>query len=304
MLPGNSFTLKPAPLQALHSALIEHAGLELLVKREDLIDSELGGNKWHKLKHNLQAARQLNHHTLLTFGGAYSNHIYATAATGKRFGFNTVGVIRGEAQDILNPTLRFARDCGMHLHYLDRASYREKDSPSVLQQLKDLFGDFYLIPEGGSNALAVQGCREMVQAIDQPFDFICCACGTGATLAGISLGLTAQQQAIGFAVLKGGDFLRNDISRMRAQFTDQNTDQWQIDTHYHFGGYAKTNAELVTFMQSFRNEFDIELDAVYTAKMFYGVFDLIKQGYFKPGSRIIVLHSGGLQGNAGFAELS
>jgi 1-aminocyclopropane-1-carboxylate deaminase/D-cysteine desulfhydrase-like pyridoxal-dependent ACC family enzyme len=304
LLTDHSFALKPAPLQPLHSALLEHAGIELLVKREDLIDPELGGNKWHKLKHNLHAARQQNHHTLLTFGGAYSNHIYATAAAGKRFGFNTIGVIRGEPQGTLNPTLSFARDCGMHLHYLDRAIYREKTSPTVIQQLKDLFGDFYLIPEGGSNALAVQGCREMVQAIDQPFDFICCACGTGATLAGISLGLTAQQQAIGFAVLKGGDFLQNDISRMRAQFTDRSSDQWHIETGYHFGGYAKTNAELITFMQSIRNEFDIELDAVYTAKMFYGVFDLIKQDYFKPGSRIIVLHSGGLQGNAGFAELN
>ena len=302
MLTDKSVALKPAPLQALHSALFEHADIELLVKREDLIDSELGGNKWHKLKHNLQTARQQSHHTLLTFGGAYSNHIYATAAAGKRFGFNTIGVIRGEAQDTLNPTLSFARDCGMHLHYLDRASYRDKNSPAVLQQLKDRFGDFYLIPEGGSNALAVQGCREMVQAIDQPFDYICCACGTGATLAGISLGLTAQQYAIGFAALKGGDFLQNDISHMRAQFTDRSCDQWHIETGYHFGGYAKTNAELFAFMQSFRKEFDIELDAVYTAKMFYGLFDLIKRGYFRPGSRIIALHSGGLQGNAGFIQ--
>jgi 1-aminocyclopropane-1-carboxylate deaminase/D-cysteine desulfhydrase-like pyridoxal-dependent ACC family enzyme len=165
-----------------------------------------------------------------------------------------------------------------------------------------MFGDFYLIPEGGSNALAVQGCSEMVQAIDQPFDYICSACGTGATLAGISLGLTAQQHAIGFAALKGGDFLHNDISRMRAQCTDKDTGQWHLETDYHFGGYAKISAELVAFMRSFRKEFDIELDAVYTAKMFYGVFDLIRRDYFKAGSRIIALHSGGLQGNAGFAD--
>jgi 1-aminocyclopropane-1-carboxylate deaminase len=304
LLPSNSFALKPAPLQQLHSTLLKAAGIELLVRREDLTDAELGGNKWHKLKHNLHAARQQGFSTLLTFGGAYSNHIYATAAAGKRFGFNTIGIIRGEAQNQLNPTLSFARDCGMQLHYLDRNTYREKNSTAVIQQLHDLFGDFYLIPEGGNNALAVQGCCEMVQAIEQPFDFICCACGTGATLAGISLGLKTEQQAIGFAVLKGGEFLRDDVLRLRTFVTEKNSSPWRVETDYHFGGYAKITSELVAFMDFFKNEFGIELDAVYTAKMFYGLFELIKQGRFKPGSRIIALHSGGLQGNAGFIELN
>lgn len=302
MLPDSSFALKPAPLQQLHAELLIAADIELLVRREDLIDAELGGNKWHKLKHNLHAARQQGCHTLLTFGGAYSNHIYATAAAGKRFGFDTIGIIRGEAHAKLNPTLSFARDCGMQLHYLDRDTYREKNSAAVIQQLHELFGDFYLIPEGGNNALAVQGCCEMVRAIDQPFDFICCACGTGATLAGISLGLKPEQQAIGFAVLKGGEFLHHEILRMRALSTEKSRSLWGVETDYHFGGYAKINSELIGFMDFFKNEFSIELDAVYTAKMFYGLFALIKQGRFKPGSRIIALHSGGLQGNAGFKD--
>lgn len=299
MLQNNTFALPPAPLQQLHSPLFNTAGVELWVQREDLIDTELGGNKWHKLKHNLQAARAQGYNTLLTFGGAYSNHIYATAAAGKRFGFNTIGIIRGEAQSELNPTLSFAHECGMQLHYLERSRYREKDSAAIRQELENTFGNFYLIPEGGSNMLAIQGCCEMLQAIDQPFDTLCCACGTGTTLAGISLGLTATQQALGFAVLKGGEFLHAEVARMRAISAPQNTSRWHLDTSYHFGGYAKASTELLAFMAAFNNEFAIELDAVYTAKMFYGIFDLIKRGHFKPGHRIIALHSGGLQGNVG-----
>jgi len=302
--PDNSFDLKPAPLQQLRSRLLDNTGIELLVKREDLIDPELGGNKWHKLRHNLQAARRQGCDTLLTFGGAYSNHIHATAAAGKRFGFKTIGIIRGEARTSLNPTLSFARHCGMRLQYLDRRTYREKNTSAVLQQLRRQFGDFYLVPEGGNNALAIQGCREMVQAIDQPFDYICCACGTGTTLAGISLGLNAGQEAVGFAVLKGGEFLRDEILRMRALNDESDNGLWRLETDYHFGGYAKINSTLIEFMVNFKNEFGFELDAVYTAKLFYGLFELIKRGSFRAGSRIIALHSGGLQGNAGFDLLN
>jgi 1-aminocyclopropane-1-carboxylate deaminase/D-cysteine desulfhydrase-like pyridoxal-dependent ACC family enzyme len=296
---NNSPVLKPAPVQQLVSDLFTATGVELLVKREDLIDPELGGNKWHKLKYNLQAARQQGKHTLLTFGGAWSNHIYATAAAGKRLGLNTIGVIRGEQHAKLNPTLSFARDCGMRLHYVDRQSYRKKDSPEFIQKLHQHFGDFYLIPEGGNNALAMQGCCELAREIAQPFDVITCACGTGTTLAGISLGLQAHQTAIGFAVLKRGEFLREEITHMLSTGKSTLDTNWQLETGYHFGGYARCNETLLNFMRDFERDFGFALDAVYTAKMFYGVFDMIKKGQFKPGTRILALHSGGLQGNAG-----
>jgi len=299
---NNSQVLKPAPVQQLHSELLTTRGISLQVKREDLIDPELGGNKWHKLKYNLEAARHQGKTTLLTFGGAWSNHIYACAAAGIRFGFNTIGVIRGEQQASLNPTLRFAHDCGMQLHYVDRQTYREKNSAAFIQQLHQRFGDFYLIPEGGNNALAMQGCYELAREIEQPFDIITCACGTGTTLAGLSQSLRENQRAIGFAVLKGGDFLYKDISRMLSTDAGTTQQRWHIETDYHFGGYARINAKLDEFMREFRSNFGFELDAVYTAKMFYGLFDKIRLGHFEPGTRIIALHSGGLQGNAGLLK--
>ena len=276
--------------------------MNLFIKREDLVDAELGGNKWRKMKYNLEAAAEQQHDTLLTFGGAYSNHIYATAAAAKRLGFHSIGIIRGEAHEPINPTLGFARDCGMQLEYIDRASYRQKKQPEFIATLEKKFGRFYLLPEGGSNTLALKGCAEITNEInkesDQPFDFICSACGTGATLAGIISGLAPSQKALGFAVLKGGDFLVNDIKYFLGQAGTIST-QWSINADYHFGGYAKTTEALWGFIEQFKQDFDIPLDGVYTGKMFYGLFDLIKLGYFPRGSRIVAIHTGGLQGNEG-----
>ena len=247
-------------------------------------------------------------HTLLTFGGAWSNHIYATAAAGARYGFNTIGIIRGERHEPLNPTLRFATDCGMRLEYIDRETYRHKTSPEFIEQLKLRHGRFYLLPEGGSNELALRGCAEIVADIavdtDRPFDVITVACGTGATLAGLASALGHGQRAIGYAVLKGADFLRRDVAVMLAAAGSAGTPDWRIETGYHCGGYARTQPALMDFIHWFDDEFGIELDAVYTGKMFYGLFDQIHNGVFEKGSRIIALHTGGLQGNAGFAGLS
>ena len=277
--------------------------MNLFIKREDLVDFELGGNKWRKMKYNLEAASQQNHDTLLTFGGAYSNHIYATAAAGKRLGFHTIGIIRGEAHEPLNPTLQFASDCGMQLEYIGRSSYRQKNQPEFIESLKNKYGCFYLLPEGGSNVLALRGCAEITKEINEeiapPFDFICSACGTGATLAGIISGLEPQQRALGFAVLKGGDFLSDDIKNFLQQANSTATAQWQINTDYHFGGYAKTTPELWAFIEQFQEDFNIPLDGIYTGKMFYGLFDLIGKGYFPEGRRIVAIHTGGLQGNLG-----
>jgi 1-aminocyclopropane-1-carboxylate deaminase len=265
-----------------------------------MVDPELGGNKWRKLKYNLEAAQQQNHDTLLTFGGAYSNHIYATAAAGKRLGYQTIGIIRGEQYTELNPTLQFASDCGMRLEYVDRETYRQKTSQDFIDKLHKKYGQFFLLPEGGSNVLALKGCAEIINEIDTPFDAVCVACGTGATLAGLISGLSNKQQALGFAVLKGADFLSTDIKSLLLQANINTTCSWQVNTAYHFGGYAKTKPALWDFIESFKQDFDIKLDAVYTGKMFYGLFDLIKNGYFEAGTRIVAIHTGGLQGNLGF----
>jgi 1-aminocyclopropane-1-carboxylate deaminase/D-cysteine desulfhydrase-like pyridoxal-dependent ACC family enzyme len=276
----------------------------LYVKREDLADIHIGGNKWRKLKYNLIEARNQRKATLITFGGAWSNHIAATAAAGKRFGFNTIGVIRGEAHDKLNPTLQFASDCGMQLDYVDRVAYRNKTSTTFIKQLQQRYGDFYLLPEGGSNQLALKGCAEIVTDIETAFDIITVACGTGATFAGIASALHPDQHAIGFAVLKGAGFLDRDVDQMLADSGMQSSQNWHIEYNYHFGGYARTSAKLFTFIKQFKSDFGIDLDAVYTGKMFYGLFDMIIKGRFDKGTRIIAVHTGGVQGNAGFPELS
>ena len=273
------------------------------MKREDLADDHIGGNKWRKLKYNLELAREQHQTTLLTFGGAWSNHIVATAAAGKTFGFKTIGIVRGEAQEKPNPSLQFAQDCGMRVVYVDRVTYRNKHSAEFINTLHQRFGDFYLLPEGGSNQAALQGCKEIVTDINTPFDVITVACGTGATLAGLVTALEPEQHATGFAVLKGADFLNRDVAEMLAESGCNRSANWHIELDYHFGGYAKTTPELFTFIRQFKTGFGIALDAVYTGKMFYGLFDLISKGMFDRGTRIVAVHSGGLQGNAGFPEL-
>lgn len=290
--------LHSSPLQHLHSPFLENAGITLYIKRDDLLHPQFGGNKWRKLKYNLIHARNTNHDTLLTFGGAWSNHIYATAAAGKHFGFKTIGIIRGEEHKPLNNTLAFAKDCGMQLHYVDRAQYRQKDKGPYLDKLKHQFGHVYILPEGGSNALALKGCQEVVDEIDIPFDVICCASGTGATLAGLISALRPDQTALGFSALKGDNFLADEVNTfLQNKTSDAN---WRIENRFHFGGYAKINDELIHFMKDFEAEFGVTLDAVYTGKMFYGLFELIRTGTFDSGTTIIAIHSGGLQGNKGF----
>jgi 1-aminocyclopropane-1-carboxylate deaminase len=229
----------PSPLEQLEDERLARRGIQLLLKRDDLIHPDLPGNKWRKLKHNLGAARDEGHDTLLTFGGAYSNHIRATAAAGRLFGFATIGVIRGEEHLPLNPSLAYAVDQGMRLTYLDRASYRRKDDPDALASLSQRFGRFYLLPEGGSNELAVRGCAELPGEIALEFDVICCACGTGRTLAGIAAGLAPGREAIGFSVLKGGQFLVREVESLQRLAFGAPSGNWRIETEFHFGGFAK-----------------------------------------------------------------
>ena len=273
-------------------------GIEVFIKREDQIHQHISGNKYRKLKYNLLEASQLGFSKLLTFGGAYSNHIAAVAAAGKEFGFSTIGVIRGEElQDkvALNSTLLFARSQGMLLKFVSRTSYRKKTESAFINSLVTEFGDFYLIPEGGTNDLAIRGCEEILGETDKEFDYICCAVGTGGTISGLINASETHQKVLGFPVLKG-DFLSNIISK----FVRKNN--WDLITDYHFGGYAKVNIELIEFINWFKDQFGVPLDPVYTGKLMFGVNDLITKGYFKSKSKILVIHTGGLQGIYGMNQ--
>ncbi|MBE8967304.1 1-aminocyclopropane-1-carboxylate deaminase/D-cysteine desulfhydrase [Nostocales cyanobacterium LEGE 12452] len=304
-----SLTFITPPLQQINSEIARHAGVELYVLRLDLMHPWVNGNKWFKLKYNLLEAKEKNFTTLLTFGGAYSNHIYATAAAGNLFGFRTIGVIRGEERLPLNATLSFAVQQGMQLVYLNREMYRQRNTPALEEYLRQSFGEVFIIPEGGSNLNGVRGCTGIVGDAIIAFDHICVACGTATTLAGITLSLHKEQRAIAFPVLKNGAFLAQEIENLLTNYLDSGLPtpysspaSWELVCDYHFGGYAKVNDKLLLFSQQFTQEHGVPLDYVYTAKMFYGVMDLLQQGFFCKGDRLLLLHTGGLQGNVGMEE--
>ena len=285
-----------APLQEIIDSLLEARDLRLFIKREDLIHEHISGNKWRKLYYNLQVAKEQGFSKIVTFGGAFSNHIVATASAGKEFGFQTIGFIRGEEHTPLNTSLQYAQDCGMNLIYVDRASYREKDTLEFREKHLSDLRDYYLIPEGGTNELAVKGCEEILTEIQDDFDVVCCPCGTGGTISGIINSLKGHQKALGFPALKGGNFLKEEIHKY------VHNSQWELIIDYHFGGYAKVDESLITFMNEFKKKHHIALDPVYTAKMMFGLWDLIEKDYFRRGSTIVAIHTGGLQGISGMNE--
>lgn len=267
-------------------------GFEISIKRLDLVHPQISGNKFFKLKYNLLAAQQQGCKKLLTFGGAYSNHIAATAYAAQLFGFESLGIIRGEelASKPLNATLNTAQQFGMQLQFVTREAYRQKQSPAYLAQLQQHYPDYYVIPEGETNPLAIQGCTEILCDADrQNFDLICCAVGTGGTIAGLIEASHSQQHLLGFSALKG-DFLSRELE----QLTEKRN--WQITDQYCCGGYAKTTPELLQFIRNFEQQYDIPLEQIYTGKMLLGLTDLIQQGTFPIDHRILVIHSGGLQG--------
>lgn len=287
-----------APIQQIHAPIFKEKQVEVFVKRTDLNHPLASGNKYYKLKYNLEEAKKLGHHTLLTFGGAYSNHIYAVAGVGKSAGFKTIGIIRGEEHLPLNHTLQSAKDFGMQLKYMDRSTYRLKNTEKVKLDLLSQFGNFYLIPEGGTNELAIKGTSEILDK-HKDFDYYACPVGTGGTITGLIHSLNNKGKVLGFSALKG-DFLKDDVTHLLAQVNASHLNNWTIQTDYHFGGYAKTNFELMDFMKAFEEAYDFLLEPVYTAKMFYGLFDMIKKDAFEKGTRILAIHTGGLQGRAGF----
>lgn len=269
--------------------------ISLYIKREDLVHPYISGNKHRKLKYNLIEAKTKAFTSLLTFGGAYSNHIAAAAYAGKQHGFSTIGVIRGDELSEKwkeNPTLQLAHEHGMRFKFVSRESYRKKGTPDFIGQLKKEFGPFYLLPEGGTNALAIKGCEEILVPEDVEFDVICCSVGTGGTIAGIINSTHSKQRVIGFSALKG-DFLNEDIRKFVQK------ENWTLQTEYHFGGYAKLNATLIHFINDFKEKTRIPLDSIYTGKMVYGILDLVKKDYFLPNTRILAIHNGGLQSIGG-----
>lgn len=303
------FESKTIPLQAIRDAITKKQDVNLYVLRIDQLHPDISGNKLFKLKYNLEEARKQNKKTLLTFGGAFSNHIAATAAAGKEYHFKTIGIIRGDEHSLLNPTLKFASDCGMQLHYVSRTLYQNKKELSeyVNQQFPE--DQIYVIPEGGSNELGVVGCKEITGHITIDFDYVCTACGTGATMAGIVLSLKKHQKAMGFQVLKAENYMKDEVGEWLNKLankpeTVQQQHNWEINEDYHFGGYAKVKPELSEFIKWFKQRNNIALDPIYTGKMMFGIYDLIKKGFFEKGQTIIAVHTGGLQGNAGFDFLA
>ncbi|MFE4871403.1 1-aminocyclopropane-1-carboxylate deaminase/D-cysteine desulfhydrase [Streptomyces sp. NPDC056682] len=281
----------PSPLEEARDERFERHGVRLLLKRDDLIHPDLVGNKWRKLVLNLEAA---DGRPVLTFGGAYSNHLRATAAAGRLLGFPTIGVVRGDelAGRPLNPSLARCAVDGMRLHFVDRSTYRRKSAPDVLSGLLDLLGrDAYVVPEGGSNSLAVRGCTALGEELRGLADVVAVACGTGGTLAGLAAGLGPGQRAVGVPVLKGG-FLGEAVGELQRAAFGETRGTWTLDDRFHFGGYARVPAELDAFARDFEERHGVEVERVYVAKLLYALLELTREGAFASGTRVAAVVTG------------
>lgn len=293
----------------VNTIVCESTPLDVL--RLDLIDPFYGGNKFFKLKYNLDEAQKKGFKQILTFGGAHSNHLYSTAAICKELGITSIGVIRGEdSEQNHSPTLSFAKEHGMKLHFIRRDEYRRRSDIEFIEELKKIFGEFYLIPEGGANTEGVKGCTEILTSTHKKYDYVFCACGTAGTYSGIKIASDPSQKLIGISVLKGENTLINDANEWFKIFGVQpikesisgNLEESTIINTYHLGGYAAFSEELVNFKKSFEEQYSIPLDYIYTSKLFYAVFDLIRRNVIPDTSSVLLIHSGGLQGNIGFEK--
>ncbi len=288
-------SLAKSPLTQIIDPKLESHNLQLWLKRDDLIHPIISGNKWRKLKYNLDAALALGKDTLVSMGGAYSNHLHALAYCGKQLGLHTVGMVRGERPAPLTPSLQDMENWGMALRFVSRSDYRLLRNHQNEQDLPGIKANEYWLPEGGANRLALKGVAEIIDEIDMTYDALCVACGTGATLAGLISKVPKQVSVLGFAALKNAGFLSDDVKSMLPGVYSN----WSLLHGYHMGGLAEISPELTAFMADFEEKTAIPLEPVYTGKMLYGVYDLIEKGYFKPGQCIIALHTGGLQGKRG-----
>jgi len=285
-----------SPVHQINDKLFDERGLKVFIKRDDLIHPIISGNKWRKLKYILKRAQSENKNHLVTFGGAYSNHLLATAAAAAKFGFTSTGLVRGE--EVENDTLFLCKLHGMHLIFTSRESYRDKEA-----LFNKYFGDdnnAFFIDEGGASAEGAKGCSELVEELTEIYDQLFCACGTGTTAAGIINGINAHHLPTEFhavPVLKNGDFMANEINQFLTIPTN-----YHLLTDYHFGGYGKVNNELITFVKNFVAKTGILIEPIYTGKMLYAIYDLAAKNYFKPGSRILAIHSGGIWGLLGMKD--
>ncbi len=285
--------------QKVNLPILEEKKVSLFIKREDKIHPLISGNKYRKLKYNIKKAKIAQYQTLLTFGGAFSNHILATASAAHENGLKSVGIIRGEELAFKwrdNPTLLKATALGMKLKFVSRSDYRNKHSVEFIEQLKAEYGHFYLLPEGGTNDLAIRGCEEILMAEDEDFNVVCCSVGTGGTIAGIINSISSEQRVLGFPALKG-DYLKEDIRKFVTN------EQWNLQLDYHVGGYGKVSAELINFINDFKKETQIPLDPIYTGKMMFGILDMVKKDKFERDSKILAIHTGGLQGIEGMNKI-
>ncbi|PPD04981.1 MAG: 1-aminocyclopropane-1-carboxylate deaminase [Methylobacter sp.] len=284
-------------LTRIEHAKLHQAGVELWLKRDDLLHPVISGNKWRKLKYILNDVLTAGYDTVISMGGAYSNHLHALAYAGSELGIKTVGLVRGERPEPLNPTLDDVRKWGMALHFVSRGRYRELRQYRRHDALPRLQAGEYWLPEGGALNLALEGVAELVEEITIPYDMLCTACGTGTTLAGLVKASPKQSHVLGVAGLKNAEYLHAEVAAM----VGGHLDNWTINFDYHGGGFAKINNDLWDFINSFKQETNIDLDGIYTGKLLFALFDLLGKGYFQRGQRIIALHTGGLQGNRSLA---
>ncbi len=278
----------PSPLQRLHSpTLLGQSRAEVWIKRDDLISPLFPGNKFRKLVPHLRKVITQRHQRVLTFGGAYSNHLYAFASAIQLLGLEGIACIRGERVEPLNPVLAYAWQCGVRLHFLDRATYRDRHSSALHRVLRQQFGDFYLIPEGGTDADAVTAVAQIAAEISTPFDEVFVAVGTGGTAAGLARGFADRTHVTGVVVLKGAEYLTKDVQALAG------ADNWMLDHDHHHGGYAKTTPKLWSFMETVEQESGIRFDPVYTAKALYALHDWL-QSPANQNKKILFIHTGGL----------
>ena len=294
--------LSQSHIQAITSLeMIHDVNVSVHVKRDDLIDDVISGNKLFKLYYHLKNFAENKHKTLITFGGAYSNHLHATAFAGRQLGIQTVGVIRAEPHELetLTPTLQDCKNWGMTLIGVSRSEYRLKQDSQIIQQRVQDFDRPYWIPEGGAGELGVKGAQLILKGVEQAqYDVIVMACGTGTTLAGVIRASAAHIKVIGVPVLKGANWMFKEVE----QYLEPAMTNWDLQLDYHFSGYAKWNDELLGFINDVQAQSNLPLDPVYTAKAFYALVDLIKQGKIENTARVLFIHTGGLQGARNYAQ--
>jgi 1-aminocyclopropane-1-carboxylate deaminase/D-cysteine desulfhydrase-like pyridoxal-dependent ACC family enzyme len=281
--------------EVLHSSFFNDKNITLSVLRLDKTHPIISGNKLFKLHYFLEKAILSAHNTIITFGGAYSNHLAATAYACKIAGLKSIGIVRGEQPITLSHTLQQCLKDAMQLKFISREMYDKKDNNTFLQQIVEEFGKSTVIPEGGYHPLGAKGASLIMDLLPKNVTHICCSLGTATTIAGLMLNNKKAIKIIGVPSLKGMTDLESRISFLTENKIDSK--QLQVLPDYHFGGYAKKTPELISFMNELYNQYRLKTDFVYTAKMFFAIFDQVNKNVFNPGSNVVCLHTGGLQGN-------